>query len=304
LDALAGVSAIGFIKGAYTHAIAYRAEQGVTETRIVSLGWYELGVGPSESAESHEFGYPRYVHWADGLVDDEPSEENPAPLDALIAESGSFVDSRLRDVKIGVPIYMERVPLNLLGEFISERGLEVASLRFAEAFPALDAEAENLGALALLELRTVLDVRRTRFGSPVEVLGVKLAAGIIQTWGLVLLAGVMTYFLIHLRVLQRRLALEELPGDAFWIALYPDRAAKIAYLATGSLLPIVAVIVSIWALSTGDTSLAWNPLLVGVPAVGVLSALVYRTSFEMWRGRPLPEASRSSQGESASENGA
>lgn len=167
---------------------------------------------------------------------------------------------------------------------------------FDTSFSDLAHAAQGMESLRFDDIRQMLAEEATKGPEIFEVFGMKLPAGQITLWGIIVLLCVQLYLLTYLRLLAGRLRPTDDGWDVPWIGMDSSRLARCILFVTLVLLPLIAVmLLAERAVSQG----AHRRLLLEVLMLIGAQALACVLAVLSWRFRPriVPETAefRSSQ---------
>lgn len=179
----------------------------------------------------------------------------------------------------GIPFERKEIPFNPLERlkyFTGEKDLNLSS--FENDFPELNEITKNYSNLSLATIVDVIDSQyKNDNGGGVSAFGASIPFRILRIMGLFVIFGMQLYYFLHLDRLQYMLNRYDEELHLNWIALYPSRMSKGAFVVSTFVFPAVlavAIIVFILQNNYHLAVLAANILLAALSLVVALKSLV------------------------------
>lgn len=157
-------------------------------------------------------------------------------------QRASFQGQLSEDILIEVTHRIEPVKINYQQYFSLVTGGDWISGDFNSTFSEIDSIAgKNLDSLSIENLINVLKSELKRSGDSTQIFGVNLPSETISTWGMIALIGLQIYFALHFRALFS-IGLTRNDRKFPWIGLFCDRASRLTFISTASLLPAAVAV--------------------------------------------------------------
>lgn len=168
---------------------------------------------------------------------------------ALYSEEFFYVSQSIQTVPEDVEI---RIHLNAVSKcFVSQTEVSRAynnlhSGSFERSFADLSNATRDRADLSLEEVKTFVHDEAAKGTEVFEAFGMKLPAGQITLWGIVLLMSVQLYFFVYLRQLFGKLRPDAPGWDVPWIAMDSSNLSKAIFFFTVAVLPCAASVLLVW----------------------------------------------------------
>jgi len=118
-----------------------------------------------------------------------------------------------------------------------------AGTKFEETFRELDEITKDYQTLPFENAERIFKGELDRAGERVEFAGLRFPVDQISTWGGLIILVTQIYFWLHLRAFDRAFRKEKGVRPAVaWIALYPDRVARVVSITTVSVIPVAVIV--------------------------------------------------------------
>jgi len=203
------------------------------------------------------------------------------------AASGEWVGYVAPVNTVRIPIAMQQLLLSLLPHGDPLARTAVAG-QFSTTFPGLARLRESDESLADLQFealrpRILVDRDRKIRSQAVTMLGAEISVDVIFRFGIVLLAILQFYLLVHLGALARRIGPNDKAWTIPWMGLYRQKLPRVASaLMVGAVAPTVALV--LWIDLPRDLPRE-NLTLTALAAVCIGAALSLRALLRIWRVR-------------------
>lgn len=191
----------------------------------------------------------------------------------LFVNRGALSDGREGSVAIVthailVPAECEFVEMFLQTELVNQFAQDPISVgsTFKGAFPELAELTTDIAHLGFPDLQRVLESQQKLSGETVEVLGIKIGATQIDTWGGFIILTIQIFFLAHLREFCSAFDLRNREFEVPWIAMYRGPVAKLMTFFALTAFPI-GVSCYIYMTSISATGIFGLDLLMAVSVV-------------------------------------
>lgn len=146
-----------------------------------------------------------------------------------------LTDELVMEITIPVLTESRRVPAQEHLRTLGKTNWPLGS--FDVSFPELARYTRNLDSIKLEEVRQILRNEEERTGGAVQIAGLSIPTALLTNWGLVLLAGMTGYLLLHVRAFASRASKTTVWSAFPWIAFYEDLPSRIAFACTVVVLP-------------------------------------------------------------------
>ena len=138
---------------------------------------------------------------------------------------------------------------------------------FSSSFSELDKATANIQDNSFETISSTLQEEASKpKADSFEVFGVKFPVEKATRWGILLIVGIQLYLWIHLHELSPKLKEGDAGWDVAWIGVYQSLAARMLFVASTALLPVVTIA------ALGNNALREADALVWIVYVTVLLA--------------------------------
>jgi WD40 repeat protein len=181
----------------------------------------------------------------------EDTDDNTRVTMHATGKSGEKITIVPASIDIRVPMQIKRVQFDLrssLSKRADEKGLIwLPQASFDRAFPALASLTRNIQSTKFSDLFIHLQEEKNRAGEKLEIIGLKIPVASLNIAGFVILLGLQLYLWIHLHAFRAM----NIPVTSLalvpWIGLYPDRASRVCYFMSATVLVVASCFVLLFA---------------------------------------------------------
>jgi len=160
---------------------------------------------------------------------------------------------------------------------------------FSSSFPDLDKATANIQEKSFEAISSNLQEEASKpKADSFEVFGVKFPVEKATRWGILLIVGIQLYLWIHLHELSPRLKEGDAGWDVAWIGVYRSLPARILFVASTALLPVVTIAALGNNALRGATALVWAVYIAALMASLLLAYLIAQSV-----PRLMPQGARS-----------
>lgn len=164
---------------------------------------------------------------------------------------------------------------------------------YDQAFPELAAISGDLENIDLKGMASRIQDLQPKGEQNFEAFGLKVPSADITRWGTVLLLALQFYFWLHLHELNQKIDRDSPGWDVAWIGVYRSTSATVSMYLSGSLLPLIAVLILALRIPRDVQAAAhrWIPWSLAVMLClcgGVLSALTAERLYHLRRNPANP----------------
>ena len=151
--------------------------------------------------------------------------------------------------KAFLPVRVSQTPLNIQATLVQTHSYwkEKTGKTFSVAFSELDKATTAIQGRSFGEIGSILQEEAAKEaaraqGDHFEVFAIKFPVESASLWGIVLVVGVQLYLWIHLHELSPKLQEGDAGWDVAWVGVYRSLPARLLYLSSTALLPMVTII--------------------------------------------------------------
>jgi hypothetical protein len=206
----------------------------------------------------------RKVAWIEGAEANEIGSRSTVPA-SLVWD---------RDQSLPVRLDVTRIQLRALLRREAERSGATSgwsTRSFDSNFKALDRATQLIQDVPLVQLEQHIQSQLEQEGESLEVVGLRVPAGLIRRAGIGILLGLLGYFVIHMQAFPKSVSPHDSVWRLPWIALYRGRLSSGATVLSLCIAPTIASIAIAWrsweALTHGATG---STLELGINIAGVV----------------------------------
>jgi hypothetical protein len=190
-----------------------------------------------------------------------------------------------------IPVRSLRIPVDLRAQMIAADSGSVdtrewKAVSFEQLFPELASATRGLTSMTFEQLTSFIAHQADEARGTIDVFGAKIPYDALATWGSLILAVIIMYFVLHLRYgLRAKIDFTAAP----WIGGYGDAWSVVATVASLSVLPI-ATVARLCVASVALADSFWGrveAIGIGVPAVilSIVAAWTFRRMLAELRRR-------------------
>jgi hypothetical protein len=149
---------------------------------------------------------------------------------------------------------------------------------FSSSFPDLDKTTASIQERSFEAISSNLQEEASKpKADSFEVFGVKFPVEKATRWGILLIVGIQLYLWIHLHELSPRLKEGDAGWDVAWIGVYRSLPARVLFVASTALLPVVTIAALGNNALRGATALVWAVYSTALMASLLLAYLIARS---------------------------
>ena len=188
-----------------------------------------------------------------------------------------YMDDRGANSRVLIPVpILSKTPIDAQASLVATHPYWKAG-SFSSSFPNLNDATSGMQEQSFEAIATHLagEAAKPKTDS-FEVFGVKFPVETASRWGMILVIGIQLYLWIHLYELSPRLKDADAGWDVAWIGVYQSSPAKVLFLASTALLPLLTIgLLAAHALQH-PTSAVWGTYITGTVGSAVLSFLIIK----------------------------
>jgi len=206
--------------------------------------------------------------------------------DLLKVSPGMFVLSwQVGEDQALLPVLISQITLNVQPALIRTRPYWKSGA-FSDSFSNLDKATATLQDKSFEAISSNFQEEASKPKTDsFEVFGVKFPVEKATRWGILLIVGIQLYLWIHLHELSPRLKEGDAGWDVAWIGVYRSLPARILFIASTALLPVVTIAALGNHALRDATALIWATYITALMASLLLAYLIARSVPRLGRQR-------------------